>query len=142
MKAKIEEAIKSKDETIVDAIANKYLEDVKVGRVKEWGKSMFQYRESKLFMSIYTRVLAAQLLSRPEGEKIYVNAICPGAMKTGILTSFVNKVGAGKAEELTASVRWTPVEDAGVACTSLSLLPVEKCSLGKFYAEKLEERVW
>lgn len=142
VKAKIEEAIESKDETTVDAIANKYLEDVKEGRLKEWGKSMLQYRESKLFVNIYTRVLAAQLLSRPEGEKIYVNAICPGAMKTAMLSSFVNKVGASKAEELTAYVRWTTVEDAGIACSSLSLLPVEKCSMGHFYAKKLEDTAW
>jgi len=128
----------------VDALATKYLEDVKAGRATEekWGKNLFQYRESKLLMNIYTRVLAAQLSNRPEGHKIYVNAICPGAMKTGLLNAFVNKVGAAKAEELSATVRWTPVEQAGIACGSLSLLPVVKCSQGKFFVKDLEERVW
>jgi len=144
LKAKVSEAIERKDETTVDALATKYLEDVKAGRNKEenWGKNLFQYRESKLFMNIYTRVLAAQLSSRPEGQKIYVNAMCPGAMKTNFLNSFVAKVGAAKAEELSATVRWTPVEQSGIAFGSLSLLPVEKCSQGKFFVKNLEERDW
>lgn len=130
---------------MVDALATKYLSDVESHQAKEqnWGKNLFQYRESKLFMNIYTRVLAAQLSSNKGHEKkIYVNAICPGAMKTGLLQSFVSKVGAAKAEELSASVRWTPVEDAGVACASLALLPPEKYPQGKFFAKQLEERPW
>ncbi|KAG0611665.1 hypothetical protein M758_7G156600 [Ceratodon purpureus] len=144
LKAKIQEALEHKDEKIVDAIARKYLEDVKAGREKEenWAKNLFQYRESKVFMNIYTRVLAAQLASRPEGHKIYVNAICPGAMKTDLLSSFKDKVGAAKAEELSATVRWTPIEKSATAVTSLALLPVNECLHGKFLARDLEGRPW
>ena len=127
----------------MDAVARKYLEDVKAGREEEnWGKSLFQYRESKLFMNIYTRVLAAQLASRPEGHRIYVNALCPGAMKTDLLSSFVEKVGAAKAEELSATVRWRPVEDAATAVVSQALFPASECPHGKFLVKNLEERTW
>lgn len=144
LKAKIHEALEHKDEKIVDAVANKYLEDVKAGREKEenWAKNLFQYRESKLFMNVYTRVLAAQLASRPEGHRIYVNAICPGAMKTDLLSSFREKVGAAKAEELSATVKWRSVEEAATAVVSEALLPLTECPHGKFLVKDLEERAW
>lgn len=90
LKAKIHEAVGQKDESIVVALAVKYLEDVKAGRAKEenWGKNLHQYRESKLFMNAYTRVLAAKTSSKLEHQKIFVNAVCPGAMKTDFLEEF------------------------------------------------------
>jgi NAD(P)-dependent dehydrogenase (short-subunit alcohol dehydrogenase family) len=144
LKAKVQEAVAHKDEKIVDALARKYLEDVKAGREKEenWAKNLLQYRESKLFMSIYARVLAAQLESRPEGHRVYVNAVCPGAMKTDLLSSFKEKMGVAKAEELAATVRWRPVEESATAAVSLALLPASECPHGKFLVKDLEERAW
>jgi carbonyl reductase 1 len=69
----------------VDALAFKYLEDVKAGRQAEWTVKFFpQYNEAKMFLHAYGRVLAKSLSSRPEGQKIYVNSCTPGFTATDI----------------------------------------------------------
>ncbi|CAM6114103.1 unnamed protein product [Calypogeia fissa] len=68
----------------VDSLARQYLEDVKAG--SHWTDQYFpQYNESKVLLHAYSRVLAKGLSSRPEGNKIYVNACTPGFTSTDIV---------------------------------------------------------
>lgn len=68
----------------VDSLARKYLEDVKAG--SHWTDKFFpQYNESKVLLHAYSRVLAKQLSTRAEGNKIYVNVCTPGFTSTDIV---------------------------------------------------------
>lgn len=59
-KGKVQEVVDHLDKGIVDALALKYLEDVQYGRSvdENWGTNQPHYKESKLFLNTYTRILA------------------------------------------------------------------------------------
>lgn len=78
----------------IDASVQQFLEDSNSGDLasRGWPKNIPAYCVSKAVLNAYTRVLAKELLNRPEGQNFYVNSMCPGYVKTdlnrnsGILT--------------------------------------------------------
>eukprot|EP01018_Ginkgo_biloba_P017095 Gb_07867 [translate_table: standard] len=63
-----------------------FLEDLKSGdfMCKGWPKNFAPYCVSKMALNAYTRVLAEELSNRPEAQRIYVNSMAPGYVKTDI----------------------------------------------------------
>eukprot|EP00249_Psilotum_nudum_P019630 c27348_g1_i3 orf=318-1163(-) len=87
----------------VDHFVQRYLEDIKNGiaETNGWPTKYYpSYSLSKVVLNAYTRLLAKSLENLPNGEKVYVNCMAPGFVKTdlnrntGILTP---EVGADTA---------------------------------------------
>ncbi|KAJ7191100.1 hypothetical protein O6H91_20G049900 [Diphasiastrum complanatum] len=71
----------------IDALVQRFLKDAKEvedGRMEKrgWAIEYPYYHFSKLCLNAYTRYLAAQLMNRPEGHKVFVNCLCPGLLRT------------------------------------------------------------
>jgi NAD(P)-dependent dehydrogenase (short-subunit alcohol dehydrogenase family) len=143
-KGKVQEAVDHLDKGIVDALAFKYLEDVQYGRSVEenWGTNRPHYKESKLFLNTYTRILAGEQLARPEGERILVNGFCPGAVLTDLAKEAIAKLEPAVAEQMAGQLGGfdTPTEGA-VPPVWIALLPKEEFPHGKFFVRK-QESVW
>ncbi|KAI5056573.1 hypothetical protein GOP47_0028391 [Adiantum capillus-veneris] len=71
----------------IDRFVEKYLEDVKEGRIIGAGWPPSTYSVSKIASNAYTRVLARSLEERPEGQRIYVNCVSPGYCKTDMTSN-------------------------------------------------------
>lgn len=75
-------------EDIIEGMLGRYLEDLRDGHAEDpergWPKDFISYRMSKIALNGYSRVLARNLESRPEGQKIHVNAVNPGWTKTDL----------------------------------------------------------
>lgn len=96
----------------VEAFVQAYLQDVKEGKGEEnkWPSQYPNYRIAKMAMNAYSRVLAKSLeLKRPEGQKIYVNFVCPGFAKTDMN----NNTGTSTPEEGADTVLWTALLPPG-----------------------------
>jgi len=70
----------------IDALVQQLLEDSNSGYLasRGWPKNMSAYGVSKAALNAYTRVLAKDLSNHPEGQKVYVNTMAPGYVKTDI----------------------------------------------------------
>lgn len=70
----------------IDASVQQFLDDSNSGDLasRGWPKGMPAYCVSKAVLNAYTRVLAKELLNRPEGQNFYVNSMAPGYVKTDI----------------------------------------------------------
>ncbi|KAJ7555299.1 hypothetical protein O6H91_05G030800 [Diphasiastrum complanatum] len=66
----------------LDMLGNEYLEAVKGERWQAEGWPYSLYMASKALLNAYTRLLAKTFGSRLEGQKIYVNCMHPGLVKT------------------------------------------------------------
>ncbi|CAM6108533.1 unnamed protein product [Calypogeia fissa] len=119
----LKDNVEELDEPTLDSIAQQYLEDVKSGawRSRGWETQCPQYAESKLFLNGYTRLVARSLLNRPDGHKVYVNAICPGYIRTDLTKN-------------------TPVAQPVVvgADTPVWLALSQNGATGKFFGERRE----
>ncbi|KAI3825742.1 hypothetical protein L1987_07346 [Smallanthus sonchifolius] len=117
------EDIGNLSEELIDVTMTKFLEQVKDGTWTSggWPQTKTDYSLSKLAVNAFTRVMANQLSSRPESEKIYINCYCPGMVKTAT-TGWAGQV--------------TPEEGVDIAIW-MSLLPDQAIS-GKFFAERRE----
>lgn len=124
-------------ETEVDGLAAKYLEDCKAGLHNQegwqWAASHHAYRESKMFLNAYSRILARELEEQQTPEhRIFVNCMCPGPVNTDMA-----KEGAewAKKEGFDMTKFATPEAGADTAVW-LALLSKEDYPNGKFFAER------
>ncbi|KAD5507741.1 hypothetical protein R6Q59_031478 [Mikania micrantha] len=117
------EDVDNLSEELIDATMTKFLDQVKDGTWTSggWPQTNTDYSLSKLAVNVFTRVMAKELSSRPESERIYINCYCPGMVKTA-MTGWAGQV--------------TPEEGADTAVW-LSLLPDQSIN-GKFFAERRE----
>ncbi|XP_010555588.1 PREDICTED: carbonyl reductase [NADPH] 1 [Tarenaya hassleriana] len=116
-------SIDSLTEEAIDKLVSDFLKQVEDGTWESggWPHSFTDYAVSKMAVNAYTRVLAKELLERPEGEKIYVNCFCPGWVKTA-MTGYAGHISA---------------EDGADTGVWLVLLP-DQAITGKFFAERRE----
>ena len=138
-KGKVQEAVDRLDTSIVDSLAAKYLEDVKNGRSIEenWGTHRHHYKESKLFLNTYARILAGEQLTRPEGERILVSVMCPGMVLTDMA-----KVALAKLEPAVSQHGlYSEPTEAAIAPAWMALLPKDDFPHGKSFV-KQQESVW
>eukprot|EP00252_Welwitschia_mirabilis_P016112 TRINITY_DN35619_c0_g1_i1.p1 TRINITY_DN35619_c0_g1~~TRINITY_DN35619_c0_g1_i1.p1 ORF type:complete len:280 (-),score=59.88 TRINITY_DN35619_c0_g1_i1:387-1226(-) len=70
----------------IDTLVEQFLDDINSGNLQSagWPARMPAYCVSKVALNAYTRVLAKQLSLQPDKQKIYVNAMAPGFVKTDI----------------------------------------------------------
>ncbi|CAI5946348.1 unnamed protein product [Closterium sp. NIES-64] len=107
----------------LDALAEEFVTGIKEGTYKGAGWPESMYGVSKLLENAYTRVLARQVEGRQGGEKVFVNACCPGWCATDMSSWRGRKTAEEGAD--------TPI--------FLSLLPPEKAGTGQFYADRTIE---
>ncbi|CAI5528118.1 unnamed protein product [Closterium sp. Naga37s-1] len=107
----------------LDALAEEFVTGIKEGTYKGAGWPESMYGVSKLLENAYTRVLARQVEGRQGGEKVFVNACCPGWCATDMSSWRGRKTAEEGAN--------TPI--------FLSLLPPEKAGTGQFYADRTIE---
>lgn len=71
-------------EEFVEGTIKAFLHDLKEGRLAErgWPEIFSAYKMSKITLNAYTRILARDLASRQEGQKIYANVVHPGWVQT------------------------------------------------------------
>ncbi|CAM6085634.1 unnamed protein product [Calypogeia fissa] len=127
---------------IVDTLATKYLEAVKMGRSDEegWipnhGPSAPMYSESKMFLNSYAIVVSNSLMkSQPEDHQILVSTFCPGVTDTPMF-AYSSKIGFEVPEGL-----WTKsVAEGADTGVWLALLPKQELlpKSGKLFAERQE----
>lgn len=115
--------IETLSEELIDETINTFLQQVEEGTWESggWPQRFTDYSLSKLAVNLYTRLMARELSDRPVGEKIYINAYCPGWVKTA-MTGWAGNISAENGA------------DTGVW---LSLIPDLTIS-GKFFAERRE----
>nr|WOJ51802.1 short-chain dehydrogenase/reductase 2 [Phlegmariurus tetrastichus] len=123
-------------EAEIDSLAHKFLKDVKDledGKMEKrgWSIEYPYYQVSKLCLNAYTRYLAAQLADRPEGQKIYVNCLCPGVVRTDMTLQEEKLLPGGIAPDTMEEGVDTPLW--------LALLPAGGPSGLFFYKRKLME---
>jgi NAD(P)-dependent dehydrogenase (short-subunit alcohol dehydrogenase family) len=92
VKEKVSEAVDHLDESVVESLAVKYLEDMKAGRAAEKWTFPHHYKESKLCLNTYTRILAGELEERGEDQRILVNALCPGLFSSDMSMGALAKI--------------------------------------------------
>lgn len=111
-------------EDFIDRTVSTFINQVKDGTWESggWPQTFTDYSISKLAVNAYTRMIAKELLTRQEGEKIYVNSFCPGWVKTA-MTGFAGN---------------TSPEDAADTGVWLSLALSQEAVTGKFFAERRE----
>ncbi|KAJ6841289.1 carbonyl reductase [NADPH] 1-like [Iris pallida] len=111
-------------EELIDGMVAKFLEHVREGTwaSKGWPQMYTDYSVSKLAVNTFTRLMARELSSRPEGQKIYINCYCPGWVKTAM----TNWEGNMTAEEGADTGVW------------VVLMPQGQSVQGKFFAERRE----
>ncbi|CAI5467892.1 unnamed protein product [Closterium sp. Yama58-4] len=107
----------------LDALAEEFIKGIEDGTYKGAGWPESMYGVSKLLENTYTRVLARQMEGRQEGEKVFVNACCPGWCATDMSSWRGRKTAEEGAD--------TPI--------FLSLVPPEKTGTRQFYADRAIE---
>lgn len=114
LRARFEQASSIKE---LDALAEKFVADVKAGRHSQEGWPASMYGVSKLLESMYTRVLAQQL------PKVMVNAVHPGYCSTNM-----------------SSYRGPqPASDGADTPLWLAYLPQEQWVSSRFFSNRSEE---
>jgi carbonyl reductase 1 len=109
-------------EAKVDEFVESYLQEMKTGKGPGgwvrggWSPS---YCVSKMAVNAYMSVLAREMSSRPEGEKVYVNSFTPGYTST----------------DMTGN-RGHTVEEGAMTGVWLALHPPRGYPVGKFWADK------
>lgn len=101
----------------LEALAEKFVGDIRSGRHAQEGWPNSMYGVSKLLESMYTRVLAAQM------PQVMVNAVHPGYCSTG-MSSFRGP---------------QPASDGADTPAWLAFLPQEQWVSGKFFTDRKEE---
>ncbi|CAH8353938.1 unnamed protein product [Eruca vesicaria subsp. sativa] len=111
-------------EELIDRTVSTFINQVKDGTWESggWPQTFTDYSMSKLAVNAYTRMIAKELSSRQDGEKIYVNSFCPGWVKTA-MTGFAGNMSP---------------QDAADTGVWLSLVLSEEAVTGKFFAERRE----
>lgn len=125
----------------VDSLAAEYLEDERSGRLKEKYATdhIYQYRHINLFTNTFTGILAGELSKRPDSQKIFVNAMCPGGVDTDMARDLFEKLGeVGRQWLQRAGITFASVEEGGKGPVWLALLPEDKYPHGKFFVEREE----
>lgn len=130
-------------EEMIDSLAMRYLKDLKAGSGHgsegwPWTVGGFpSYRESKIFLNAYTRMLARDImdngLQQPalESSRVFVNAACPGLTYTDLARDYID----GKGMDL--STVYTPEQGADTTVW-LALLPKESCPMGRLLFDRKE----
>ncbi|WCJ36366.1 NAD(P)-binding Rossmann-fold superfamily protein [Euphorbia peplus] len=115
--------VETLSEELVDRTMSTFLEQVEEGTWESggWPQVFTDYSMSKMAVNCFTRIMAKELLDRPDGQKIYINSYCPGWVKTA-MTGWAGNISTADAA------------DTGVW---LALLPDLSIS-GKFFAERRE----
>ncbi|KAH6829231.1 Rossmann-fold superfamily protein [Perilla frutescens var. hirtella] len=110
-------------EELIDEVVNTFLEQARDGTWKQggWPHVFTDYSLSKLAVNTYTRLMAREFASRPEGQKIYINCYCPGWVRTA-MTSWAGHIS---------------IEDGADTAVWLALLP-DQFVTGKFFSERRE----
>ncbi|KAJ7518647.1 hypothetical protein O6H91_20G002100 [Diphasiastrum complanatum] len=119
--------------SVIDSFMNNFLVDATNGQIrnKGWptidfeGRGLEAYSDycvSKIALNAYTRVLARELLSREDGQKVYANAMTPGYTKTDMSLGMGNDI----------------VEEGADTAVWLALLTPLELPFGKFLAERAE----
>ena len=128
-------------EEMIDSLAMRYLKDLKAGNghgSEGWPWTVgdiSSYRESKIFLNAYTRVLARDImdsqLQQPalESSRVFVNAACPGLTYTDMARDYVDGKG------MDVSKVNTPEQGADTIVW-LALLPRESCPMGRFLFDR------
>ncbi|EPS72810.1 hypothetical protein M569_01947, partial [Genlisea aurea] len=112
-------------EEVIEQTLNSFLQQVKDGSWKDgggWPQVFTDYSLSKLAICCYTRARAKKKTKMKRGEEIYMNCYCPGWVKTG----------------MTGWAGHTSPEEGADTGVWLALLPVDRCTSGKFFAERRE----
>lgn len=133
-------------EDILDKLASKYLEEVKAGKfhVKKagWTINNYQFCESKLLLSTYTRILARSLsFKQPPNHRIFVNAVCPGTMQTDMGAFVVRRAKEAGQDVLNDVFRGCAiqsVENGAETAAWLALLPRSCYPNGRLFSDKKE----
>lgn len=104
----------------LDKLVGGFVDGIRDGtyRANGWPSSM--YGVSKVAEAAYTRVLARQLAARPEGQKVLVNACCPGWCTTDMTS------GGG-------------VKSADEGADTPVFLALQAPTSGAFFSERREE---
>lgn len=78
--------VESLTQEFVDGTVRDYLHDFKEGKLeeREWPLDFSAYTMSKIALNAYTRILARQSQRRPDGQKLHVNVVHPGWVKTAM----------------------------------------------------------
>ncbi|CAM6091788.1 unnamed protein product [Calypogeia fissa] len=127
---------------IVDTLAIKYLEDVKMGRTDEegWVPNNLalgpMYSESKMFLNSYAIVVSNSLKkSQPEDHQILVSTFCPGVTDTAMY-AYSASLGFDVPEGFSTK----SVADGADTGVWLALLPKEELlpKNGKLFGERQE----
>ena len=138
VKEKVSEAVDHLDESVVESLAVKYLEDIKAGRATE-EKWTFphHYKESKLCLNTYTRILAGELEERGDDQRILVNALCPGLFSSDMSMGALAKIDPEIVKQIIA--QYGPMFTSAEAATApvwLALLPKEDPPHGHFFIKR------
>lgn len=133
VKEKVAQAVDHRDISIVDALATKYLDDVEGGRGEENWTFPHHYKESKLFLNTYTRILAEELLAKRENEKVLVNAMCPGLFTSDMSKRMTAAYDPAVVKQIIAKFGLMTATEAAAAPVWLALLPKENYPYGQFF---------
>ena len=132
-------------EEMIDSLAKKYLEDLKVGQIHSegWFKDstilmcLATYQISKVFLNAYTRMLARDFESQiksPMTEQqqhlvVFVNAATPSLTLTDMTRTYVDARG------IDPTTINTPEQGADTIVW-LTLLPRDEHPTGKFFRDR------
>lgn len=107
---------------LLDQLASEFVSGIKAGTYREQGWPQSMYGVSKVLESAYTRVLAQQLHSRPDGKKVFVNACCPGYVAT----------------DMSSHKGYLTTEQGADTPIFLALLPASSSTSGAFFFQRAE----
>ena len=141
MRAKLAD-VPNLTEEMIDSLATRYLKDLKAGGHGSEGWSWTvagsqSYKESKIFLNAYTRVLARDIMDsqvqQPDLEcsRVFVNVTCPGLTYTDLARDYIQKQG------IDLSTVNTPEQGADTIVW-LALLPREGYPMGRFLSSRKE----
>ncbi|KAJ7561560.1 hypothetical protein O6H91_03G033200 [Diphasiastrum complanatum] len=116
------------NEAVIESFIKVYLKDRAEGTdtvllmpSQELLETYGNYIASKAACNAHTRVMARDLANRKEGEKIFVNCMCPGVTNTGMSHN-----------------RGHSVEEGADTAVWLVLLPASECVTGKFFLKRTD----
>ncbi|CAM6091824.1 unnamed protein product [Calypogeia fissa] len=127
---------------LIDTLATKYLQDVKMGQTDEEGWIASNpvlapmYSESKIFMNAYAIAVSKSLSrSQPEQHQILASSFCPGITQTDMLD-----ISFKQGFEVPKGYPMKNVADGADTGVWLALLPKEELvpKNGKLFAERQE----
>eukprot|EP00244_Chara_vulgaris_P014539 TRINITY_DN916_c0_g1_i1.p1 TRINITY_DN916_c0_g1~~TRINITY_DN916_c0_g1_i1.p1 ORF type:complete len:380 (-),score=43.95 TRINITY_DN916_c0_g1_i1:209-1348(-) len=95
----------------LDKLTDKFIEDIRKGVHSKEGWSNSMYSISKIAELTYTRLLAKELASRPEGQKVIVTVCCPGYCATD-MSSWKGPKPADVGADTPVWLALTPPSDA------------------------------